>query len=454
MPPLKAAFASVGSDAEPPINPKTLPVPGFVMKTHAMGDSQKWFLNCCAHEIVDRPLANGSQEPVDDKYLDAWCLSNVQVPLHVCSRRSTVDHAGEASTAIDVVFNPALTKRAASGKNAAVFQEHMCTLALVRAEAEYGLKLDRKYKVIRATYKGGRGDGSLPVPVPELIDLERRQIAAAMAGRAPQQHSLAAAMGSAPAKPKKLVQEFDSWDEAEQAARAKAGPGSPSSEPTTPEPTARSRSGASNSSSGTGSGSGGGTGVATGSSSHHPSASGGPAGAANGTGGSGAHGAGARAGSGSANGVGGTPAPVTANGSGSGLAPGRGLSGGSNASSSGKSNGSSAAGQAIKKGFLANAGGKLYPTGSSEGTPAPGAGDPLGWMPEKLRSRVQTVDTASMSEEEQQRMMRVHAGLEEDPKVREGEREADTETLRLRRLPRATCAPILSSAHPEQPQRG
>ncbi|KAJ1622343.1 hypothetical protein T492DRAFT_846370 [Pavlovales sp. CCMP2436] len=107
--PLVAAYAPVTSDdatEEQPINPKVLPAPGFVVKTFSMVDSQKWFLNCCAHDIVDRPLANGSQEQVDDEYLDSWCLSNVQVPLHVCSKRTTVDHAGEASIAIDVVLPP------------------------------------------------------------------------------------------------------------------------------------------------------------------------------------------------------------------------------------------------------------------------------------------------------------------------------------------------------------
>ena len=47
----------------------------------------------------------------------------------------------------------------------------------------------------------------------------------------------------------------------------------------------------------------------------------------------------------------------------------------------------------VKKGFLnsAKAQGALYPNGSTEGTPADGAGDPLGWMPKGLRSKVQVV---------------------------------------------------------------
>jgi hypothetical protein len=97
---------------------------------------------------------------------------------------------------------------------------------------------------------------------------------------------------------------------------------------------------------------------------------------------------------------------------------------------------------------LNGAGGQLYPTGSSEGTPAPNAGDPLGWMPAKLRSRVQTVDTNTMSEEEQHRLMRVHAGLEEDPQVRpssrllcwRGLRWRATVLLRARRSRRGRAA--------------
>lgn len=316
--PLQAAFAPVlpdAADAESPINPNVLPVPGFVVKTFAMADSTKWFLNCCAHGIVDRPLANGSMEQVDDAYLDAWCLSNVQVPLHVCSMRTTVDHAGEASVAIDVVFHPALTARAtaAGSKNAAAFQENMCTLAIRNVEKEAGVRLDKKGKVIRAVYKGGRGDGSLPMPIPELVVQAREQLAAAMAAADSRRE---AARG--PAGGKKLVEEYTSWDEVERAEAARK--------------------------------------------------------------------AGAR------------------------QAPAGGASGRSRGGGGG-------GGAEIKSGFLNGSGGKLYPNGSTEGTPAKNAGDPLGWMPEKLRARVQTVDTAGMSAEEQQRLMRVHAGLEEDPKV-------------------------------------
>ena len=37
------------------------------------------------------------------------------------------------------------------------------------------------------------------------------------------------------------------------------------------------------------------------------------------------------------------------------------------------------------------------------------SGDPLGWMPAGLRSKVNVVDTSKMSKEEQERMMREHA---------------------------------------------
>lgn len=341
--PLQAAFAQVdAADGEPPVNPKTLPVPGFVVKTCAMADSQKWFINCCAHEIVDRPLANGSMEPVDDTYLDSWNLANVQVPLHVCSKRTTVDHAGETSIAIDVVFNPALTKRATApgSKAAGAFQEHMAKLALNHAAKEYGVRLDKHHKVIRATYKGGRGDGSLPVPIPELVAMEREQMARALGRDTPATAGAASAHRQQPpqaqaASGRRLVQEFDSWEEAERASVARK--------------------------------------------------------------------VGAKA----------QPARPAASSEGKEHAdtrlapPGGARTGG----------GPRAAAHALKSGFLNASAGALYPNGSTEGTPAKNAGDPLGWMPDKLRSRVQTVDTATMSDEEQLRLMRVHAGLEEDPKV-------------------------------------
>lgn len=361
--PLKAAFAPVvpdAADGEPPVNPKTLPVPGFVIKTFAMADSQKWFLNCCSHSIVDRPLANGTMEPVDDAYLDAWCLANVQVPLHTCSKRTTVDHAGEASIAVDVLFNPALIARATAtgSKNASAFQEYMCSLAIKHVEKDMGVRLDKKGKVIRAAYKGGRGDGSLPVPVPELIAMEQEQIARAMKGRQPRAHAEAG-------NGKKLVQEFNSWDEVERAAAArKAG-------------------------------------------AHELPAGNGQA------------------------------SRTAAEGS---AAPG---------GSDGKGRSS---GTVMKPGFLNSGAGKLYPTGSTEGTPAKNAGDPLGWMPEKLRSRVCTVDTAAMSEEEQHRLMRVHAGLEEDPKARAAAHAFDDCVLHASQAsavrPPASKPCVLSSAPP------
>ena len=54
---------------------------------------------------------------------------------------------------------------------------------------------------------------------------------------------------------------------------------------------------------------------------------------------------------------------------------------------------------AVKKGFLnsAKAQGALYPDGSTEGTPPDGAGDPLGWMPKGLRSKVQVVDEGTQA---------------------------------------------------------
>ena len=53
----------------------------------------------------------------------------------------------------------------------------------------------------------------------------------------------------------------------------------------------------------------------------------------------------------------------------------------------------------MKKGFLnsAKAQGALYPDGSTEGTPPDGAGDPLGWMPKGLRSKVQVVDEGTQA---------------------------------------------------------
>lgn len=73
--------------------------------------------------------------------------------------------------------------------------------------------------------------------------------------------------------------------------------------------------------------------------------------------------------------------------------------------------GSDSRAPAVKKGFLTGSGtkGSLYPNGSDEGTPPEGAGDPLGWMPKGLRSRVSVVDTANSSPDQQKAAMQQYA---------------------------------------------
>lgn len=61
----------------------------------------------------------------------------------------------------------------------------------------------------------------------------------------------------------------------------------------------------------------------------------------------------------------------------------------------------------MNNGFFDKAGDKavLYPDGSNEGVQHEDAGNPLGWMPKKLRSMVQVVDPAVTSEQDQYKMM-------------------------------------------------
>lgn len=69
----------------------------------------------------------------------------------------------------------------------------------------------------------------------------------------------------------------------------------------------------------------------------------------------------------------------------------------------------------LKKGFLAKQSAKgrhLYPDGSEEGLlygDIKTAGDPLGYLPKGLRSRVNVVDTGSVTEQQQQKMMEDYA---------------------------------------------
>merc|ERR1719158_169333 len=50
--------------------------------------------------------------------------------------------------------------------------------------------------------------------------------------------------------------------------------------------------------------------------------------------------------------------------------------------------------RAMKKGFLQKTEGKLYPNGSPEGVLPENAGDPMGWIPKKLREKCNIVDTS------------------------------------------------------------
>jgi len=59
---------------------------------------------------------------------------------------------------------------------------------------------------------------------------------------------------------------------------------------------------------------------------------------------------------------------------------------------------------AIKKGFFnKSSGGELYPNGSNEGVVPENAGDPMGWMPKKLRNTCKIVDCNSPEYQEQER---------------------------------------------------
>ena len=65
----------------------------------------------------------------------------------------------------------------------------------------------------------------------------------------------------------------------------------------------------------------------------------------------------------------------------------------------------------LKKGFLNSTKGEIYPNGSDEGMlfNASNSGDPLGYIPKGLRSRVNVVDTATTSAEQQKQMMESYA---------------------------------------------
>eukprot|EP00620_Florenciella_sp_RCC1587_P012652 CAMPEP_0182562344 /NCGR_PEP_ID=MMETSP1324-20130603/4699_1 /TAXON_ID=236786 /ORGANISM="Florenciella sp., Strain RCC1587" /LENGTH=739 /DNA_ID=CAMNT_0024775273 /DNA_START=82 /DNA_END=2301 /DNA_ORIENTATION=+ len=154
------------------------PVPGFVIKLRTKGDAgagmtvrtaggggdggQKLFVNVTWHKALEvpkdnfgRPVQRGEKRGAD----------GLQMPLLISKVRPCADHTGQVvASAVDCVFHEWVLIRCEEDN---FFKAQVIDLALKWIEDETKFKLNKQWKTIRSSYKGGRGeDGDEPVPFP------------------------------------------------------------------------------------------------------------------------------------------------------------------------------------------------------------------------------------------------------------------------------------------------
>lgn len=82
----------------------------------------------------------------------------LSIPLLVGSVRNA-----DAGLAVDAVFHPWVMQRCLEDNT---FKAQVIDLAIQWVEQETNLKVEKQWKTIRSTYKGGSGDGSEAMPFP------------------------------------------------------------------------------------------------------------------------------------------------------------------------------------------------------------------------------------------------------------------------------------------------
>lgn len=142
-----------------------MPRAGFVIKCavfhtiKCQRKETKLFLNCCAHEIVGRPMNPNNSKPVPEDTHAVPSTSNLQIPLLVGKPRELRDASGDGvSVVIDVVFHDWVLKRCAWDAN---FKREVLKLALHWVQQDAKVKLVAPTgKFIKSRYKGGVAVGT------------------------------------------------------------------------------------------------------------------------------------------------------------------------------------------------------------------------------------------------------------------------------------------------------
>ena len=115
----------------------------------------------CCHEGVQKPMGSSGKEVEEETQPH---LAR-QIPLLVGAPREIKDAAGIGCTAIDVIYNPWVTRHA---EHNTIFKSQIVDLAMLWIHKDYpDIKFDTRWKTPNSKYKGGTGPkGNQPLPFP------------------------------------------------------------------------------------------------------------------------------------------------------------------------------------------------------------------------------------------------------------------------------------------------
>ena len=120
------------------------------------------FVNVCSHPRID-PVCGANLLPVSEEHLDTWGLGNARVPLLVGPTRAMLDSDGRDATAVDVLFHPAVVRRALTGGKSVTkehFRDYLMDIATKNILEDHGIALapGRTVPLEVAKYKGPSGE--------------------------------------------------------------------------------------------------------------------------------------------------------------------------------------------------------------------------------------------------------------------------------------------------------
>ncbi|KAI8826164.1 pre-RNA processing PIH1/Nop17-domain-containing protein [Fimicolochytrium jonesii] len=149
------------------------PTPGHVLKTRFLTGApappagststvertDKVFINMCTSKEIQQAFAerkakggvkggngNGNGNGSGGKKGQHW-----KIPHSINKGREDFDHAGKVCTVYDCIFHPVTY---AQGVKSSAFQAMLAATAIEGVEREFGVKLDRRYKTPRMSFKG------------------------------------------------------------------------------------------------------------------------------------------------------------------------------------------------------------------------------------------------------------------------------------------------------------